>query len=324
VRLTLVSWPLLGVIVVLAIQTLPTPLEATWRAPDERLAQYALLRRLPAGLRAEVWLGLPAGGSSLGRLVAIKTFFPPVPGLAHSALAEELALAARLVHPNIVRTLRIGCDRERHFSVSEYLEGTTLQSLLRRASVARTSIAAAAVARVLSGIVRAVCYAEQWTASPAAMVLVRQTIAADDIFVTFDGAVKLLGFKTRPEAAGRIATDPARDDSRVPAAIDALLSEHRTPELSRVLAASCSRGSYALQRVARALQRWQADVLGSDGRAELADLMAAMFPWTKLDQKTQLEVRLGEWMTARSARVPPAVERDEGSAPASGFRKVLP
>jgi hypothetical protein len=42
--------------------------------------------------------------------------------------------------------------------------------------------------------------------------------------------------------------------------------------------------------------------------SELADLMAAVFPWTKLDQKTQPEVRLGEWMSARSASVPPAVE----------------
>jgi hypothetical protein len=315
------------VLVVLAIQTFST-FEAASRAPEERLGQYALLRRLPAGLRAEVWLGLHAGGSSLSQLVAIKIFFPHLPGPAREALAGELALAARLVHPNIVQTLRFGRDAERQFTVSEYLEGTTLRALLLRVSVARARVAAAAVGRLLLGIVRAVCHAEERAASPAALRLVKRTIAADDVFVTFDGAVKLLGFKAGPGAERSFRdSEPQRHDSSAHAAIDALLSEHLTPELRRVLAAgsrSRGRARHGLPRVARALQRWQVEVLGSDGRAELAALMGAMFPWARLAQRAELEVRLDQWMSASSVRKPFAADADESSPPASGFRKVLP
>jgi hypothetical protein len=322
-RVALLSWSPFGVIVVLAIETF----ETAFRAPDERLGQYAFLKRLPAGLRAEVWLGLPAGGSSLGQLIALKIFCPHAPGPARAALAEELALAARLGHPNIVQTLRIGCDAERQYLVSEYLEGTTLRALLRRVSVARAGIAPAAVARVLVGIVRAVCHAERGVASPAAKTLVAQTIAADDVFVTFDGAVKLLGFKARPAGAVRNIRDSEawRDDSSADAAIDALLSEHLTPELGLVLAAgrhSRGRGVNGLQRVGRELQRWQAEVLGSNGRAELAALMGAMFPGARLAQRAQLELRFEQWMSRRPGAIPLVQDGDE-HAPASGFRRVL-
>lgn len=312
----------------LAIKSFPTPFQAAARTLDDRLGRYALLRRLPAGLRAEVWLGLPPGCHSLSQLVAIKVFFPHVPGPALTALADELALAPQLVHPNIVQTLRVGRDGESPFLVSEHLEGTTLRALLRRANAARASVAPAAVARVLLGIARAVSHAQGQATSPGTKALVERALSADDVFVTFDGAVKLLGFKaplasTAPNGSEPEARAPAaRQGSSAHAAIDALLSEHLTPELGQVLAAGSRpgrRGPYGLPRVARALERWQAGVLGSDGRAELAALTEAMFPSARLDHRAQLEVRLEQWLRARS---PLAAEPDDSAPPASGVRAL--
>jgi hypothetical protein len=309
---------------VLAIETFRTPFESAFRARDEHLGQYAFLKQLPAGLRAEVWLGLPAGGRALGQLVAIKVFVPHAPGPARAALLEELALAPRLAHPNIAQTLRVGHDADRPFIVSEYLEGVTLQALLRRVSVDRANMANAAVARVLSGIVRAVHHAERQAVSPAAQALVKQTIAADDVFVTFDGAVKLLGFKARPAAVERRFHDSdAPADSSANAALDALLSEHLTPELHAVLTANTDgRGPEGLQRLGRALQRWQSEVLGSNGRAELSALMGAMFPQALLARRAQLELRLEERMLVHGSGIPMASPDADESAPASGIRKV--
>jgi len=317
----------LGVIIVLAIDSFAKPFEAAVRAPEERLGQYTLLRRLPAGLRAEVWLGLPPGGASLGQLVTIKAFFPHVPGPARAALSAELALASRLTHPNIVQTLQVGGDAERPFIVSEYVEGTTLRALLRRVSVARARVVTAVVTRLLLGVVRAVSHAERRVASPAAKLLVRQAVAADDVFVTFDGAVKLLGFKGRLASAERGPGELEGEGSNAPAAIDALLSEHLTAALREVLAAGCqprTPGPHGLRRIEQGLERWQSDVLGSDGRAELAALMGAMFPSARLELRAQLEARLEQWLSARSAGMPFAADGDEGVPPASGFRTVAP
>lgn len=298
----------------LAIQSVPRPFEAIARAPEERLAHYALLRRLPAGLRAEVWLGLPPGGASLGQLVAIKAFFPHARGPALAALSAELSLAPRLSHPNIVQTLRVSRDAERPFIVSEHLEGATLGALLRRVRVAGVRVEAALVVRLLLAIVRAVCHAQRQVATASEKALVAQAIAADDVFITFDGTVKLLGFKAQLDHAQPSA----------PAAIDMLLSEHLTPELGRVLESACragARGLYGLTRIARGLERWQAEALRSDGRAELAALMVAMFPAVRLEQRAQLEVLLEQWMSARGIGAAFAPDLHD-APPASGFRPV--
>jgi len=310
---------------VLAIESSPLPFEAALRAPEERLGQYSLLRRLPAGLRAEVWLGLPPGGASLGQLVAIKAFFPHARGPAAAALAAELSLAPRLVHPNVVQTLRIGRDAQRPFIVSEHLEGTTLRALLRRVRVARASAEAAAVARVLLGIVRAVGHAQRQAKTAAERALAAQAVAADDVFITFDGAVKLLGFKAQLEGVERRCLEfEAPNDATAPAAIDALLSEHLTPELRGVLGAACrpGSGSGGLARVGQELERWQTEVLRSDGRAELAELVEVMFPSARLEQRAQLDALLEQWMSARSLVASFAADND--AAPASGFRTIRP
>jgi hypothetical protein len=320
----------LGVIIVLAIDSFAKPFEASVRASEERLGQYTLLRRRPAGLRAEVWVGLPPGGASLSQLVSIKAFFPHVPGPARAALSAELALASRLTHPNVVQTLQVGVDAERPFIVSEYMEGTTLRALLRRVSVARARMATAVVARLLLGVVRAVSHAERRAASPAVRLLVRQAVSADDVWVTFDGAVKLLGFKGRLAGAGRrpVEREAAHaEGSNAPAAIDALLSEHLTAALREVLALGCQHrapGLQGLRRIEQGLERWQSEVLGSDGRAELAALMGLMFPSARLELRAQLEARLEQWLSARSAGMPFAADADEGVPPASGFRTVAP
>jgi serine/threonine protein kinase len=316
----------LGVIIVLAIDPFPTPSEAAVRAPEELLGRYVLLKKLPAGLRAEVWLGLPPGAASLGQLVAIKAFFQHAPGPARAALSAELGLAARLTHPNIVRALSAGRNSARPFMVSEYLEGTTLHALLRRVRVARARVAPAVVARLLLAIVRAVCHAERQAASAAAKRLVRQAIAADDVFVTFDGAVKLLGFKARLASVEQspVSAGAQPEGAALPAAIDVLLSQHLTPALRDVLAAGCrpQSGVGGLDDVERALERWQAEVLGSDGRAELAALVGTLFLTARLELRAQLEERLEQCASARSAGLPMATDADEGAPPASGFRTV--
>jgi hypothetical protein len=326
-----------GVIVLIAID-----IKATARAPvhpalplcapDERLASYTFLRKLQAGLRSEVWLALPPGSGALDQLVVIKLFFPHAPGPALDALEEELALAQRLSHPNVALTLRVGRDADRRFIISECLEGTTLRALLRRLSVTRQHLPPCAVARVLAALVSAVAHAEHQAASVVAKVLVSQAIAADDVFVTFGADVKLLAFKSKLGSAGAFAASATvePEEASVYAAIDALLSEHLSPELGAVLAAvaggSRERRPNGLVYVGRELERWQRK-LGSDGRTALTALMGELFASQRCEQRAQLEERTqleecGEPLPAAPLRPEAASPVEEEAAPVSGFRPI--
>jgi hypothetical protein len=293
-------------------------------APDERLASFTFLRKLQAGLRSEVWLALPPGSGALDQLVVIKSFFPHAPGSALDALGEELALAQRLSHPNVARTLRVGRDAERSFVVSEYLEGTTLRALLRRLSVVGERLTDAAVARVLLALVSAVAHAERQAASVVAKVLVNQAVAAEDVFVTFDGEVKLLAFKAQFGSGGAFAASSSEvpEEASVYAAVDALLAEHLSPELGAVLAVARRafvRRLSGLAHVARALQSWQRK-LGSDGRVELATLMGELFATERVEARARLERRIEE--LPRTSRPELAGSGDEEAAPMSGVRPI--
>lgn len=293
-------------------------------APDERLGNHTFLRKLQAGLRSEIWLALPPGSDALERLSVIKLFFPHAPGPVLEALRAELDLAQRLSHPNVARTLQVGRDAERSFIVSEYLEGTSASALLRRLRVARERLPEAAVARVLLAIVSAVSHAEQRAASPLAKVLVNQAIAADDVFVTFDGDVKLLAFKGQLGSAGAFAASSAAglEETSAYAAVDALLAQHRCTALAALLAGVAGarpRGAAGLRQVERVLRAWQRE-LGSDGRAELAAVMARLLAPVRAERRAHLEQSLAHRPALRPTASAASFAEEE--APVSGFRPI--
>jgi hypothetical protein len=184
----------------------------------------------------------------------------------------------------------------------------------------------AAVARVLLALIRAIAHGEARARSAADRQLVAQLIAAEDVFVTYDGTVKLLGFKSLLRGTGSQApgleSEPPGVTAR--AAVDALLSEHFTPELGAVLAAANDGRVRQLDRlfhVGRALSRWQREQLGSDGSAELATLIQALFPVLRLAQRAWLDAALAEAVSADRSGGAPPTDADEVS-PVSGVRPI--
>jgi serine/threonine protein kinase len=90
--------------------------------------RFSILGKLRGSGRAEVFVGLPKTSKLATDLVVIKTY-PAV--LAGEGMNHELDLATMLRHDNLVRVHGVGEDGGRPFIVSEYLEGTTLERLLR-------------------------------------------------------------------------------------------------------------------------------------------------------------------------------------------------
>jgi serine/threonine protein kinase len=94
------------------------------------LGDYKLHDRLGRGRMAGVYKAV----HSLGQVVAIKVL-PPSKAKDQQVLARflrEARLAIRLKHPNVVRTFQVGQAGTVNYLVMEFLEGETLEEVLKR------------------------------------------------------------------------------------------------------------------------------------------------------------------------------------------------
>ena len=137
------------------------------------------------------WLG--AGGmgvvyrardSRLGREVAIK-MIPEAAALDVSRVErfeQEARAAGQLNHPNIVAVYDVGTDAGTPYIVSELLDGESLRQLLARGALPSR---------------KAIDYARQIAEGLAAAhdkAIVHRDVKPDNLFVTYDGRVKILDF----------------------------------------------------------------------------------------------------------------------------------
>jgi hypothetical protein len=296
------------------------PARAT-RSP--RISRYTVLSKLQGGIRAEVLLGLPEDALELEKVVLIKSFFPHKAGPSLDFLTEELDLTGKLDHENIARTLSIGYESDRYFIVSEYLDGVTLRTLLRWATVSGVRLADSLVVRLLLALVDAVDHADLLAESTAARILVNQPVSVDDLFVTYGGDVKVLGFKSPAQTLGIPGTE---EEPVEPSALDSLSSAPLSLEVSSVLASASTRSRARpcdrLWQIGQVLKHLQSNVIQSDGRAELVALMARVQPQERSVRRSHIEAAFQEATQHRTSRSIVPGENRKDAAPLSGFRRV--
>ncbi len=111
---------------------------------------YKLLDRIGQGRMAGVFKAV----HRLGQVVAIKVL-PPSKARDPQALRRfrrEARLALRLKHPNVVRTFQTGAEGELQYLVMEYLEGETLEDVLKRRGRLPVAEAVRVVHQALQGL----------------------------------------------------------------------------------------------------------------------------------------------------------------------------
>jgi serine/threonine protein kinase len=107
---------------------------------------------------------------------------------------DEGRLAVRLVHPNVVRMTLFGFDGRHYFIEMEYLEGQALGRLLRGLRP-QGGLPLPLLGWVLREILTALHYCHELADDEGRpLFLVHRDISPSNIFVTYDGAVKLLDF----------------------------------------------------------------------------------------------------------------------------------
>jgi serine/threonine protein kinase len=105
---------------------------ASLLAPGDRLRDYEVIAPLPSGGMAKLFLARRSGVGGFSQQVALKLVRPEL--VADRGMLElfldEARLAARVVHPNVVRVHEVGEERGNYFIAMEYVEGASLAEFL--------------------------------------------------------------------------------------------------------------------------------------------------------------------------------------------------
>ncbi|HEV8253127.1 MAG TPA: protein kinase [Vicinamibacteria bacterium] len=162
-----------------------------------RLGPYEIIEPLGAGGMGEVYR---ARHSRLGREVAIKVMAPRLADDPHALgrFEREARAVAALSHPHILAIHDFGEHEGTSFAVMELLEGETLRARLARGPLPWRKAAETAAA-VADGL-----------AAAHGKGIVHRDLKPDNIFLTSDGGVKVLGFglaRTRLPPSGDAIED---------------------------------------------------------------------------------------------------------------------
>lgn len=189
--------------------TSATPLSRPAQAP-QRFGQYLLVRKLAQGGMAEIYLAKKLGVEGFERNVVIKCMLEHLSRNQEfvSMFLDEARLAAQLIHPNIAQITDLGIADGRHFICMEYLAGEDLESLLGYARHKGQLVPIPLAARIIHSVLEGLEFAHGYQEQGRPLELVHRDISPSNIFVTFQGTVKLLDFGIAKAASRLTHTEP--------------------------------------------------------------------------------------------------------------------
>ncbi|AUX39245.1 protein kinase [Sorangium cellulosum] len=162
---------------------------------------------------ADVFLAVSRGPGSFNKLVVVKCLRV---GMAEDPryvqmFLDEAKLSARLNHPNVIQTYETGGESGGYFIVMEYLEGQPLKDIVR-AVVSGCAGAArftrAAWVRIIADALRGLHYAHELTDYDGQLLgVVHRDVSPHNIFVTYDGVVKIVDFGVAKAALNEAHTE---------------------------------------------------------------------------------------------------------------------
>ncbi len=144
----------------------------------------------------DVYLGVAQGPAGFSKLMVIKMLRPALADDEQflAMFLEEARLAARLNHPNIVQTVEVGNEGRRYFLAMEYLEGQSLQRLRQRVAKDHPFPLGQHI-RIIVEALNGLHYAHELVdIDNRALGIVHRDATPHNVFVTYDGQVKVVDF----------------------------------------------------------------------------------------------------------------------------------
>ncbi len=160
-----------------------------------RFGRYEVIALLGEGGMARAYLALTRGPFDATKLVVVKQIRPEIASDEQfvEMFGNEARLALRLAHANVVQTFEVLLEAGNYLLVMEYLDGRSLGHVLRK--VGRESMPLAEHLWILTKVLAGLHYAHMLTDfDGSSLAIVHRDVSPANLFVTFDGEVKLLDF----------------------------------------------------------------------------------------------------------------------------------
>ncbi len=164
----------------------------------EQYGKYLLHERIARGGMAELFRGKIIGAKGFEKLVAIKRILPHLADQEEfvKAFIDEARLAAFLQHANIVQIYDFGEMADSYYLSMEYLSGVDLKTVLQKADEKKKPLK---LALSLFYILPQICLGLQYAhdlrdLSGKKLNIIHRDLGPQNIFITFDGGVKIIDF----------------------------------------------------------------------------------------------------------------------------------
>jgi len=165
--------------------------------PGDVVGRYRLLTRIAVGGMAEIWLALQQGMKGFERVVVVKRISEGLssdPTFVEMFL-DEARIAAQLSHPNIVQIYDLGEHESAYYIAMEYLHGEDLASVMRAAIANRSPLSPSFAARIVANAAEGLASAHARVGLDGKPLnVVHRDVSPQNIFITYDGIVKVLDF----------------------------------------------------------------------------------------------------------------------------------
>ena len=170
---------------------------ASERAPIRHLGGYELRAKIADGGMAEVHVGRRIGGPGAGEVVAIKMIREQFARNREfvTMFMDEAKIVARLRHPNIIRYHELGSDGDQLFLAMELLFGQSLWSLWDACRAHAVRLRYDMIAWIGARVADGLHYAHELVDEQGRPLdIVHRDVNATNIFVTYDGEIKVIDF----------------------------------------------------------------------------------------------------------------------------------
>ena len=156
-----------------------------------------LLDRLAVGGMAEIFLARQEGLEGFEKTVVIKRIRPHLSKQKSfvQMFLDEARLAAQLNHPNIVQIHELGQVDDSYFIAMEYVFGRDMGRIIPKAEKMGIAFPAVYALKIASSVCEGLHYAHERTdAWGNPLHIVHRDVTPENVFVSFDGTVKILDF----------------------------------------------------------------------------------------------------------------------------------
>ncbi len=171
------------------------------RAAPERIGRYDLRFELASGGMGSVYLARLDGVAGFEKLVALKRIHPHLAKEAGyiEMFLDEANIASRITHPNVCSVFDFGEANGHYFLAMEYLVGEPLSRLCTRVAKdrdqRRSPLLPLRMARIIADACEGLHAAHELKdANGDLLRVVHRDVSPRNLFVTYDGAVRVVDF----------------------------------------------------------------------------------------------------------------------------------